>query len=476
MLDLQLLRIYLIRKLKLGINGKELKKEYTQLLVENKDSELAYELLADRIIKSLNNIEELYKTLKDKITYNRARAENYLDNYDIEKEVHQTLAKLIADFNEKQVEFLIADDLPINILCGSVRSGKTWVACFKFGLRVMNSDMDSKYMMVGSTLKSLESNCFKYFKLFFGNNFNYSLNNKKAILYGHEIRLEGAPNERAVEKITGDTLAGAFVDEIQIIPENFIMQLWARCSDGNGFIYGTCNPKHPQHWLYKNWIKGVGMDNIVRCWTFLVSDNKFLPKRYIESLKILFTGVFYERNVLGKWIAAEGVVFSNFANNHSKYVVNEVNVNDLAFAIAGLDFGGNKSGSSLVITGFYKDIKKGLVVLHSNKLLRGKGEIDPTVLNKWVVDNIKEFKSKYNVPIFNLFCDNAEQYLEAGVRNELRRCGLNIPTGDAQKIAIMDRVNFTQRMMALGVFKIMYDCTQFIECLDELVYDEKSLR
>ena len=474
MLDIELLKKYVRKKLSLGIKSKELLKKYKKLYRELGSELPALVVLTDEIVDSFENLENLYNSLYEKTRSNRIKREEDINEDVIKKEVHQTLGKIVADFNEKQIEFLIADDEPVNILCGSVRSGKTWVSCFKFGLRVINSDKDSKFMMVAPTYKSLESNCFKYFRLFYGSNFTYSKNNKSAFLYGHEIRLEGAPNERADTKITGDTLAGAFIDEIQKIPENFVKQTYARCSDGNGFLYGTCNPEHPKHWLYKDWIKG--MTELVKTWTFLVSDNKYLPKKYVESLKKLFTGIFYERNVLGRWVAAEGVVFNNFANNHDKYVIKEVNTNDLAFACAGLDFGGNKSGTSLVITGFYKDIKKGLVVLHSNKLLRDKGDIDPTVLNKWVIDNINEFKSKYNVPIFQLYCDSAEQYLEAGIRNEIRRQGLGIPTGDAQKIQIMDRVNFTQRMMALDAFKVMYDCETLINSFDELVYDSKSYK
>ena len=474
MLDIDKLKKYIKVKLSLGIKGKELDKEYKKLVYEKSKDE-ALEIIADKLINNCNNINDLYETLYKSNVCKLEKNYKVVDNNVLDDEIHQTLAKLIADFNEKQIQFIVADDKPVNILCGSVRSGKTWVACFKFGLRVLNSDKDAKFMMVGSTLKSLESNCFKYFKSFFGSYFSYTLSNKTAMLFGHEIRLEGAPNERAVDKITGDTLAGAFVDEIQIIPKNFVMQLYSRCSDGNGFIYGTCNPRHPQHWLYKEWIKGKDMQDVLAYWVFVVSDNKFLPKKYVDSLSKLFTGVFYERNVLAKWIAAEGVVFSNFANNHSKYVVDTVDRSKIAFACAGIDFGGNKSGSTIVITGFYNNVKDGLVVLHSAKLKDLKGEIDPVRLNKWVIENIKEFKSKWNIPIIQLNCDSAEQYLEAGIRNEIRISGLNIPTVDAKKIEIIDRIKFVQRAFALGILSIYKDCETLINSLDELVWNDKKL-
>lgn len=474
MLNINKLKRYVRIKLSLGIKGKELNNEY-QDLVYDLGVDKALETLADKIVDSCKHLDEIYSSLYVSNVNKLEKSRNVINYNTLDDEIHQTIAKLIADFNEKQVQFIVSPDKPINILCGSVRSGKTWVACFKFGIKVLSSDEDAKFMMVGSTLKSLESNCFKYFKKLFGSYFDYTLSNKTAVLFGHEIRLEGAPNERAVDKITGDTLAGAFVDEIQTIPENFIMQLYSRCSDGDGFIYGTCNPRHPKHWLYTKWIKGKDMKDVVAYWNFVVSDNKFLPKKYVDSLPKLFSGVFYDRNVLGKWVAAEGVVFSRFANNHSDYIIDKIDRNKVGYAIAGIDFGGNKSGSTIVITGFCKQLSDGLIVLHSAKLKDEKGEIDPVRLNKWIIDNIKEFKLKFNIPLIEINCDSAEQYLEAGIRNEVRRSGLGIPTVDALKIEIMDRVKFVQRAFALGILKIYKDCDTLIDCLDELVYDDKKI-
>lgn len=473
MISLLLLKEFIKAKLKLGIKGKEQLKRFELFKYELGDAESAYNRLVSDIVDSRENeINELYEQL----CHNRNLTK------EVEIGIHQTLGKLLADFNIKQIKFLITKDKAINILSGSVRSGKTWIACFKFGLRVMNSPKDAKFMMVGTTLKSLESNCFKYFKLFFGDSFSYSLSNKSAKIFGHEIRLEGAPNERAVDKITGDTLAGAFIDEIHLIPKNFVLQVWARCSDGDGFIYGTCNPRHPSFWLYKEWITNPEMADVVVCWTFIVSDNIFLPESYIKSLSILFTGVFYERNVLGRWVAAEGSVFSLFANNHKKYIVQDTpelieKLNkELAFVCVGLDFGGNKSGSTLVFTGFYKEIKDGVVVLKSAKLKDKKGEIDAVRLNNWVITNIKEFQKRFKVPIFNLNGDNAEQYLLSGVRNELRKNGLRMVVEDALKMRIMERVQFVLKMMALEKMVILSSAVELIQSLDELVYNEKSTK
>lgn len=477
MLDLTLLKKYIIVKLKLGIKGKEQQKHLKELIKQYNSEDKAYQHLADEIIDNNKDyLEEFFNIIlesKENLTTNDLKT---IDG------IHQTLAKLVADFNTKQVQFILAEDAPINILSGSVRSGKTWVACFKFGLKVMNSPLDSRFLMGGHTLKSLEANCFKYFKAFFGQYFTYSLNQKSATLFGHNVRLEGFPNERSVEKITGDTLAGALLDEIQTIPQNCVLQVYARCSDGDGFIFGTCNPKHKKHWLYAEWITGKNMQGMVKTWNFLVSDNKFLPKKYIESLSILFQGIFYDRNVLGKWCAAEGIVFKQFANNHNSYIIKVVKKEDIqrlnkeiAFAVIGLDFGGNKSGSTITITGFYKDVNKGMIVLRSKKLIDEKGTIDSVRLNNFINNNINQFKNKYTIPLYNLQADCAEQYLIVDVRNNIRKQGWHIPVEDSLKLRIMDRVQFISKMLALQAIQIVEDdADTLIASLDELVYDDKA--
>lgn len=470
-IDLKLLKEYIVAQFTLGIKSDELQQYVNELSDKTGSLLAAYEILADEIIDSSSDkLEEFYNKLFISSNFNTDSP-------------YQILARFLADFNTKQIEFLLSEDAPINILCGSVRSGKTWVACFKFGLRVILSNKDKRFMMVGHTLKSLESNTFKYFRDFFGKeNFKYSINKKEAVLFGHKIRLEGAPNNRASEKITGDTLAGALVDEIQTIDKGFILQLYARCSDGNGFIYGTCNPREKSFWLNKEWITNPNMHGMVRTWTFLVSDNKFLPKKYIESLKYLFQGVFYQRNVLGMWVAAEGSCFPQFANNHEKYIIQAITKeqiqkinNEIHFATIGVDIGGNKSASTIVFTGHCSKITDGLIVLKSDKLKDDKGTIDVVTLNAFIVKNIKEFKEKYNIPIYSLDVDNAEQYIETDIRNEMMRQNIQLRVQDSKKLKVMDRVKFISKLLALENIRIIKDDAQtVIDSLDELIYDDKA--
>ena len=61
-----------------------------------------------------------------------------------------------------------------------------------------------------------------------------------------------------------------------------------------------------------------GLD--VRQWHFTLDDNPFLPPEYVANLKREYTGVFYERYIMGRWVAAEGRVYP-MASDDPEYIV-----------------------------------------------------------------------------------------------------------------------------------------------------------
>ena len=80
-------------------------------------------------------------------------------------------------------------------------------------------------------------------------------------------------------------------------------------AQGNSYrqIAGDCNPQSPNHWV-KRRIDSGRMRSIATTH----SDNPYNPPDYVDRLKATFSGVSYERNVLGKWVAAEGSVYTDW--------------------------------------------------------------------------------------------------------------------------------------------------------------------
>ena len=104
----------------------------------------------------------------------------------------------------------------INLLEGSVRSGKTWISMIMWGFWVASAPENGAYLMAGKTLPTMRRNVLEPMCGLFGSCFTYSLSKKEGRLFGRKIYLEGASNAQAESKIRGMTLNGAYCDELYI--------------------------------------------------------------------------------------------------------------------------------------------------------------------------------------------------------------------------------------------------------------------
>ena len=77
--------------------------------------------------------------------------------------------------NPKQIDFMLYDDRRINLLTGSVRSGKTYVSLLKWAVFVGSMPENSEFLMTGKTITSLKRNCLGLLQDLVGDNFKYSL-------------------------------------------------------------------------------------------------------------------------------------------------------------------------------------------------------------------------------------------------------------------------------------------------------------
>ena len=97
-----------------------------------------------------------------------------------------------------------------------------------------------------------------------------------------------------------------FCDELTLFTEDFFSMLLSHLSMPNSKLLGTTNPNSPGHWLMKKYISRKNDLNL-KIWDFFLDDNEMIPKEIIASMKKEYTGVFYERFILGKWVQAEGL-------------------------------------------------------------------------------------------------------------------------------------------------------------------------
>lgn len=197
----------------------------------------------------------------------------------------------------------------INLLEGSVSSGKTWISLVLWAFWVKTMPEDKLYMMCAKSLTTLERNCLILLQEQVGiDNFTYSINQKKGWLFGHKILLEGACDARSESKIRGLTLQGAYCDELTQFPQDFFAMLLSRLRCPGAKLIATTNPDSPVHWLKTKYIDRKNeLDFMIM--DFLLDDNTTLDAEYVRNIKVEYTGIFYERFILGKWVLAEGLIY-----------------------------------------------------------------------------------------------------------------------------------------------------------------------
>lgn len=123
----------------------------------------------------------------------------------------------------------------------------------------------------------------------------------------------GGKDESSYMLIQGRTLAGVLLDEVVLMPESFVNQALARCSVTGAKLWFSCNPGPPTHWFYTDWIERRKERNAFYL-HFSMRDNPSLSSETLERYESMYDGVFYQRYVLGKWVAAEGLIYPMFDN------------------------------------------------------------------------------------------------------------------------------------------------------------------
>ena len=205
------------------------------------------------------------------------------------------------------------------IICdGAVRSGKTMAMSISFIIWAMSKFDGKSFGICGKTIVSVRRNLVNgLIGTINGMGFRVTENMSKNyfdIYYGGNINrfyIFGGKDESSAALIQGITLAGILMDETALMPRSFVEQAVARCSVNSSKLWFNCNPDNPYHWFKREWIDKADEKNIIHL-HFLLSDNPSLSKAVIERYERLYSGAFYERFVLGKWTAAQGLVYPMF--------------------------------------------------------------------------------------------------------------------------------------------------------------------
>lgn len=365
-------------------------------------------------------------------------------------------------------DFVIAD--------GAIRSGKTIAMIIGFLTWSQEMFTGESFVLAGKTMGALKKNVIKPMLQIleaWGWPYEYvrSGSEPHIDIGSNTYYLFGANTEAAQDALQGLTAAGAYLDEAALFPQSFVDQAIGRCSVTGAKIWMNCNPEGPHHYIREEFLAKAKEKKVYHL-HFMMSDNLSLSPKVIARYKRAWAhgSVFYKRFILGLWVAADGLIYQQFADNVNNYVITDkwLQKNEIIYAVIGVDFGGTKSAHSFTLTGFTKGYKQ-VVVLDEYYC---KKRINPKQLQDDFIDFVKRAKLKYKV--YEAYCDSAEQTLIAGMEIACAQAHVGIDIKNAIKGPINDRIAFYNSLIAQNRWKIMKHCTHIIGAFEQAVYDDKK--
>ena len=363
-------------------------------------------------------------------------------------------------------DFVVAD--------GAIRSGKT-IACI-IGFLTWSQEMftGESFILAGKTMGALKKNVIRPMLQIleaWGWPYDYirSGTDARIEIGSNTYYLYGANTEAAQDALQGLTAAGAYLDEAALFPRSFVDQAVGRCSVEGAKIWMNCNPAGPHHYIREEYILKAREKKVYHL-HFAMTDNLTLSRGVLERYRRLWPhgSVFYKRFILGRWVAADGLIYQQFADNVNEYLITEkwLKEHEIVYAVIGVDFGGTKSAHSFTLTGFTRGYKQ--VVVLDEYYCRKR--LNPKQLQDDFVDFVKRAQARYKV--YEAYCDSAEQTLISGLETACVQNHVNIDIRNALKGPINDRIAFYNSLIAQHRWKVMKHCRNIISAFEEAVYDD----
>lgn len=252
--------------------------------------------------------------------------------------------------SDLQEESIADSTARINIWSGAVRSGKTIASLLRWLEYVHRAPAGGALVVSGKTLDTVGRNVFGPLQdpAITGPaaaHVQYTRGASTATILGRQVEVITANDARAEGRLRGLTAAGAYVDELTLMPEQFFTQLLARLSVPGAKVLCTTNPDGPGHWVRKKFLlREHELD--LRSWSFALDDNPALDPAYLANLKAEYTGLWYKRFIQGLWVQAEGAVYD--AWDETRHVVKTL-PNIVEWISCGVDYGTTNPFAALML-------------------------------------------------------------------------------------------------------------------------------
>ncbi|NKS29224.1 PBSX family phage terminase large subunit [Rhodococcus hoagii] len=267
----------------------------------------------------------------------------------------------MGSLSPKQLYAIANSDQRVNIWEGSISSGKTFSSILRWLTFVAEAPENGELVMIGKNRDSIYRNVFAPIENepalnFLADQVQYRSGAPHGTMLGRRVHVIGANDNRAENKIRGMTVAGAYCDELTVLPRDFFKQLDGRMRVRGAKLFATTNPDGPQHWLKTEFLdkmNRIGKDGKPelsnwRRFHFVMEDNPSLEQSYIDYQKATYTGLWYQRFILGEWVSADGAVYDMW--NQDRHMVKFSALPEMQYHLGvGVDHGTTNPTSAILV-------------------------------------------------------------------------------------------------------------------------------
>lgn len=354
----------------------------------------------------------------------------------------------------------------INIWEGAVRSGKTVASLLRW-LTYVAQAPPGALIVTGRTLDSIARNVFMPMQdpALFGpaaGLVRYTRGATTAQILDRPVEVIGASDAKAEAKLRGMTAAGAYVDEITVLPEAYWTQLLARLSVPGAKLFGTTNPDSPRHWLRQKYLLRADVLNL-RSWPFRLEDNPALDPAYVEALRREYVGLWHRRMILGEWVAAEGAVYDML--DEARHIVAEV-PDEMRAWLVGIDYGTSNPTHAVLVGLGYDGVLYAVDEWRWDARARHRALTDVELsrhLRAWLADSPA---ATAGGPAYVVVDPSA-----ASLRVQLHRDGVRTTPADND---VVGGIRTVASLLAVGALRIHRRCAHLLDELAGYAWDDRA--
>jgi PBSX family phage terminase large subunit len=359
-------------------------------------------------------------------------------------------------------------DYDMVIAEGSIRAGKTVAMIDSFLMWSLSKHEDQQFIIAGKSMGALKRNVLKsMFQILNAKDIPYKYHRSEHYIEigSNTYYCFGANNESSQDVLQGLTAAGAYADEVALMPRSFVDQMIGRCSVDDSKVFMNCNPAGPYHWFKLEFLEKA-KEKKALVLHFTMDDNLSLAERVKERFKRMFSGVFFKRYILGLWVMAEGVIYDMF--NHDDMVVDQLP--KMVRHWIGVDYG-SSNPTTFILCGLGEDGKFYIIDEYyhaSGKNSDTEGDYTKQKSPSMYGDEFVKWLQKHNVNYDSIFIDPSAK----GFLIELWAKGVK---RIAQAINdVNPGIELVQSIISNDLFRVHRRCTNVLREFSSYVWDEKA--